>query len=77
MTASNTPTLYRASHSTRHFEWEAYGETEDGARGFLIATLLMANTEFSHEELKEIREDAHVYPVRAGIGLRDEEPVGA
>lgn len=73
MTTSNT--LYRASHSTRHFEWEAYGDTPDGAIGFLIATLLVANTEFSHEELQEIREDAHVYEVGAGVGLRDREPV--
>lgn len=63
--------MYRATIDTRHFEWEAFGTTEEEARKFL-GHALRKHTEFTPGEIRQMAEyDAHVYPIRAGMTLRD------
>ena len=75
MSKHTTPTLHRATCDTRHFEWEAYGASETEARK-VLREILRANTDFTEDELDTlVEDDTHVYEVRAGLGLRDGDPV--
>lgn len=68
------PSLFRAQTETRHFTWEAYGTTADAARD-LLARTLREHTEFSRDEVATFVDEAHVYEVRAGVGMRDSDIV--
>jgi len=64
--------LWRAFFDSRHFAWEAYGNTREEALD-VLRKILRENTEWDDDEIDELMdEDAHAYQVHAGLGLRDD-----
>lgn len=65
-------TIYRATLDTRHFAFEAYGATEDGARRAIDAALAAHADQYRLPSPGWFDDDdIHVYPVVIDAGYRD------
>lgn len=72
--------MYRAAVSTSHFEFEAYGATEDDAIQALLIGYRRHHAEYPEAERSLMRDlviggDVHVYLVEEGNAYRDQEPL--
>jgi hypothetical protein len=68
-------TLYRALYVSRHFEFEAYGETEHKASVAMHNTLTAHALQYGIAGDWYAADDISIYPIELDSGLRDREPI--
>ena len=69
--------LIKASLSTRHFEFEAYGSTDNGARNALIAAFKKhaMQSKMTPDWWEELADCIEYREIAVGRAYRDREPL--
>jgi hypothetical protein len=68
--------FYVATLTTRHFAFEAYGDSESAAQATLLRGLKLHLKQYPLAKIREMMTDAEIHFVRLGECYRDRTPMG-